>query len=64
MHIAFSVDSKEQVHTFYQAAIEAGASDAGEPGPRPQYGPAYYACFVHDLEGHKIEAMYWDQSKA
>jgi catechol 2,3-dioxygenase-like lactoylglutathione lyase family enzyme len=40
------------------------ATPDGEPGPRPHYGPAYYGCFVRDLDGHKIEAMFWDESKA
>lgn len=59
-HIAFLVPSKEAVHAFYQAALDAGGKDAGEPGPRPDYGPDYYACFVTDLDGHKIEAHYFE----
>ena len=48
------------VHAFYDAALEAGASPDGPPGPRPHYGEPYYGCFVRDLDGHKIEAAYWD----
>ena len=48
------------VHAFYEAAIAEGASDEGSPGPRPDYGEPYYGCFVRDLDGHKIEAAYWD----
>lgn len=62
-HIAFLAANEQQVQDFYNAAITAGAQDDGEPGPRPHYGPAYYGCFVRDLDGHKIEAMYWDSSK-
>ena len=29
----------------------------GQPGPRLNYGPTYYAAFVHDPEGNNIEAM-------
>jgi predicted lactoylglutathione lyase len=43
--------------------MELGATDDGKPGPRPQYGDAYYAAFVRDLDGHKIEAMFWDETK-
>lgn len=64
VHFAFMVDSAEAVHRFYQAAIDAGARDDGEPGPRPHYTDAYYGCFVRDPDGHKIEAMFWDESKA
>ncbi|WP_020410605.1 VOC family protein [Hahella ganghwensis] len=63
-HIGFMVSSKEEVHAFYQAAIDAGASGDGESGPRPHYGEPYYGCFVRDLDGHKIEATYWDMELA
>ena len=57
-HIALRAQSQEQVREFYQAAMSAGAIDNGEPGPRPQYTPNYYACFVLDPDGHNIEAMF------
>jgi len=60
-HIGFIADNKEQVHAFYDTAIAAGATCDGPPGPRPLYGEPYYGCFVHDLEGHKIEASFWDE---
>ena len=63
-HVAFLASGEQAVQDFYQAAIAAGASDEGKPGPRPMYSDAYYGCFVRDLDGHKIEAMYWDESKA
>jgi catechol 2,3-dioxygenase-like lactoylglutathione lyase family enzyme len=62
-HIAFMAQSMEQVQAFYDAAIEAGASPDGPPGPRPEYGTPYYGCFVRDLDGHKIEATFWDAEK-
>ncbi len=64
IHFAFLADSQEMVDAFYQAALEAGASCDGKPGPRQDYSEAYYGCFVRDLEGHKIESMHWDFSKA
>lgn len=63
-HVAFLALNTESVDAFYKAAIQAGATDDGEPGARPQYSDAYYGCFVRDLDGHKIEAMFWDASKA
>jgi catechol 2,3-dioxygenase-like lactoylglutathione lyase family enzyme len=63
-HVGFLATSKEQVHAFYDAAIAAGAKDDGKPGPRPEYGAPYYGCFVRDLDGHKIEAAFWDASAA
>lgn len=57
-HIAFRVENHEQVHEFHRAALAAGAQDHGAPGPRPQYTPNYYACFILDPDGHNIEAVY------
>ena len=62
-HIAFRVKSHEEVQAFYAAALEAGAKDNGLPGPRPQYTPNYFACFVLDPDGHNIEAVFdtWEE---
>ena len=59
-HIGFFANSKRDVDAFYQAAIDAGANDDGKPGTRRDYGEPYYGCFIRDLDGHKIEAVYWD----
>ena len=59
VHIAFYAETPAQVDAFYKAALEAGATDDGAPGPRPIYGKQYYGCFVRDPGGHKIEAMAW-----
>ncbi len=61
-HFGFIATSKAQVDAFYQAALAAGATGDGAPGPRPDYGEPYYGCFVRDLDGHKIEAAFWDES--
>jgi catechol 2,3-dioxygenase-like lactoylglutathione lyase family enzyme len=63
-HFGFFAASKAVVDAFWEAAITAGATPDGPPGPRPHYSDAYYGCFVRDLDGHKIEATFWDQSKA
>ncbi|HFK1962471.1 TPA: VOC family protein, partial [Pseudomonas aeruginosa] len=47
----------------HAAALAAGARDEGAPGPRPLYGEPYYGCFIRDLDGHKVEASYWDMSQ-
>ncbi len=59
-HIGFMATSKEQVDNFYRTAIKYGANCNGKPGPRPEYGEPYYGCFVIDLDGHRIEASFWD----
>lgn len=63
-HVGFLAQSKKEVDAFHQAALQAGAVSEGEPGPRELYGPAYYGCFVRDLDGNKIEAMFWDEKLA
>lgn len=61
-HVGFIAQTREAVEAFYQAALAAGGQIDGAPGPRPDYGAPYYGCFVRDLDGHKIEASYWDDS--
>lgn len=56
-HLAFAAPSREAVHAFHRAALMHGGRDNGGPGPRPDYGPHYYACFVVDPDGHRIEAV-------
>ncbi len=63
-HIGFLAENRAQVDAFYKAALAAGATEDGAPGPRPHYGAPYYGCFVRDLDGHKIEAAFWDESLA
>ncbi len=63
-HYGFIAGSKEEVHAFHEAALKGGGTSDGDPGPRPEYGHPYYGCFVRDPDGHKIEAAFWDQSKA
>jgi catechol 2,3-dioxygenase-like lactoylglutathione lyase family enzyme len=56
-HLAFAASSREAVHRFHEAALAHGGHDAGAPGPRPAYGPHYYAAFVLDPDGHRLEAV-------
>jgi catechol 2,3-dioxygenase-like lactoylglutathione lyase family enzyme len=61
-HIGFIAPSKEAVDVFHREALAAGGTDDGAPGPRPDYGPAYYGGFIRDPDGHKIEATFWDMT--
>jgi catechol 2,3-dioxygenase-like lactoylglutathione lyase family enzyme len=56
-HISFLANSAAEVDAFHAKALALGATCDGPPGLRPQYTPTYYAAFVRDLDGHKIEAM-------
>lgn len=56
-HIAFLAPDRAAVDAFYAVAMAAGGRDNGPPGLRPHYHPAYYAAFVLDPDGHRIEAV-------
>ncbi len=56
-HIAFGVRTTDQVDAFHAAALAAGGTDNGVPGPRPQYHPGYYGAFVLDPDGNNVEAV-------
>lgn len=63
-HYAFRVDHRAEVDAFYEAAMAAGGKDNGKPGPRPNYGPNYYAAFVKDREGNNIEVVCYARGAA
>ena len=56
-HICFHARNRAAVDAFYHAALAAGASDNGAPGLRPHYHASYYAAFVVDPNGHRLEAV-------
>ena len=57
-HLALNAPSRAAVDDFHKAALAAGGGDAGPPGPRPHYSATYYAAFVIDLDGYKLEAVH------
>ena len=57
MHVCLRTRTVDAVKAFYEAALAAGASCAGEPGYRPEYSEQYYAAFINDLDGNKIEVV-------
>jgi catechol 2,3-dioxygenase-like lactoylglutathione lyase family enzyme len=56
LHFCFAAPSRDGVDAFHAAAMEAGGRDNGAPGLRADYGPGYYAAFVVDPDGYRIEA--------
>lgn len=56
-HLAFSAPTRAAVDQFHAVALAHGATNDGGPGLRPHYGPNYYAAFIIDLDGHRIEAV-------
>lgn len=57
-HLAFEAPSRAAVDAFHAAALRLGGRDQGAPGARPHYSPSYYAAFVTDPDGHKLEAVH------
>jgi catechol 2,3-dioxygenase-like lactoylglutathione lyase family enzyme len=57
VHIAFQAPDRETVRRFYSSALANGGADEGAPGIRENYNANYYAAFVRDLDGNKIEAV-------
>lgn len=56
-HLAFRAASPEAVRAFHARGLGQGAADNGAPGPRPDYGPTYYAAFLIDPDGNNVEAV-------
>ncbi|HUZ63381.1 MAG TPA: VOC family protein [Acetobacteraceae bacterium] len=56
LHISFIAPDRSAVDEFHAAALKAGGQCNGAPGLRPDYGPGYYAAFVIDPDGYRIEA--------
>lgn len=57
-HLAFDAPDRVSVDRFHAAAVAHGGEDCGAPGLRPHYGATYYAAFVRDPDGYKIEAVH------
>ena len=58
LHICFAAPDNAAVDAFHTAALRAGGHDNGAPGLRPVYGHDYYAAFIIDPDGYRIEAYY------
>jgi len=56
-HVAFAAPSREAVDLFYKAALAHGGRDNGGSGHHPEYGANYFAAFVFDPDGYRIEAV-------
>jgi catechol 2,3-dioxygenase-like lactoylglutathione lyase family enzyme len=56
LHFSFVASSRAAVDAFHAAGLTVGGRDNGPPGPRPDYGPHYYAAFLIDPDGYRIEA--------
>ena len=62
-HICFRAREPAMVDAFHAAALAAGGTSDGAPGLRPQHGEGYYAAFVRDADGNRIEAVTFVSAK-
>ncbi len=56
-HVCFRARSPDIVDAFHAAAVAAGGASDGAPGLRSQHGGGYYAAFIRDPDGNRIEAV-------
>ncbi len=56
-HVCLRARGTEAVSEFHRRALERGASDDGAPGPRQGSMVVYFAAFIRDPDGNRIEAM-------
>ena len=56
-HVCFRARSTEMIDAFHAAALAAGGTSDGAPGLRPPHGEGYYAAFIRDPDGNRIEAV-------
>jgi catechol 2,3-dioxygenase-like lactoylglutathione lyase family enzyme len=54
-HVAFHAGHRDDVRACYTAGLANGGKDEGAPAIRSKYDPNYYAAFLRDPDGNKIE---------
>ncbi|HEY6526614.1 MAG TPA: VOC family protein [Solirubrobacteraceae bacterium] len=54
-HLALQANGKAAVDAAHAAGLANGGADDGAPGPRPQYGPRYYAGYLLDPDRLRVE---------
>lgn len=57
VHLALRAADRAAVDGFYTGALACGGQCDGPPGVREHYNPGYYAAFVRDPDGHRLEAV-------
>jgi catechol 2,3-dioxygenase-like lactoylglutathione lyase family enzyme len=57
LHVCLRATSTHAVDAFHAAALAAGGASDGAPGLRPEYNDRYYAAFIVDPDGNKLEAV-------
>ena len=61
-HICLRTRTTAEVDAFHAAAVSNGGTSDGAPGLRPHDRVKYYAAFVLDPDGNRIEAVTFPQA--
>lgn len=56
-HVALRASSRAMVEAFHAAALANGGTSDGAPGLRPQHGDGYFAAYIRDPDGNRVEAV-------
>jgi catechol 2,3-dioxygenase-like lactoylglutathione lyase family enzyme len=56
--VAFAAPSSAAVDAAHAAGLESGGTDDGAPGPRDRYGAGYYAAYLRDPDGNKVQVVH------
>jgi len=56
-HVCLRAPTPAAVDAFHATALAAGGASDGAPGLRRHHGEGYYAAFIRDLDGNRIEAV-------
>ena len=54
-HVCFSANGIPAVKASWEGGVDAGGTDDGAPGPRPEYGGSYYSAYLLDPDGNRVE---------
>lgn len=57
-HWCFRAPSRDAVDAFHAAGLASGGRCDGPPGLRGDYHPGYYAAFLRDPDGNRVEAVF------
>jgi catechol 2,3-dioxygenase-like lactoylglutathione lyase family enzyme len=58
LHFCFTAPDRKAVDAFHAAGLTCGGRDNGRPGLRPDYGSGYYAAYLIDPDGYRLEAYF------
>ena len=56
-HVALRATGKAAVQAAHAAGVANGGSDDGAPAARPHYGQRYFAAYLRDPDGLRVEVV-------